>query len=248
MEEGLKGLRIITNLHCNYSCKFCYQTRKSHDVLTVTELKRQLHRYPPSFFEYCTIMGGEAMLLNNLCDYITVVKSYYGDTRLTTNGSLISKEILQMYKTAGLSGINLSIPSLEKYSELTGSSLSGRQILERAQMVLTAFGECRINIALCKENLSGELNSMLDTFLGIGAQVTLCENMIDGSFSIDNFEDMGASVVSQSEEGLTILNRGVYSLGYWGHTGDYKFTDLIITPVGTFTDWEQYMEIVKTQR
>ena len=64
MNNQFRGLRIITNLHCNYKCKFCYQKSKRREILDTISLLLSLDEYKEKQFEYCTIMGGESTLLN----------------------------------------------------------------------------------------------------------------------------------------------------------------------------------------
>lgn len=246
MAEKLRGLRIITNLHCNYCCRFCYQKRKTRDILDLNELRKKVSIFPDKYFEYCTIMGGESTLLPDLAKYIKIGKKYSKQVRLTTNGSLLTKRLLLKYKKAGLDGITISIATLEKYQEITGSWLTSQQILDKVELARKIFPDIRINIALCKENMRGEIKNLVDLFVSkIKLNITLCESMTEKYSCLKNPEFIDSQIVEDTGYGLVILKHKGRKFGYYSHKDNYKHTDLVVTPVGTWTNWDGYGEIVK---
>ena len=235
------GLRIITNLSCLYKCRFCYQARKDNSILSLQSLRGQLVRYGPKHFQYCTIMGGESTLLKNLPEYISIGSHCSCETRLTTNGSLLTEKTLKEYKDAGLTGINISIGTLEKYAEVTGSNVDILPKVALAQKFLPV----RINIPLCKENMEGEIKELVGLFLSMGLSVTICEDILGTHKALHETENiLGAKIVEDTGHGLVFLERDGKRFGYYTHKDNYKNTDLVITPLGTWNNWDGYCDAV----
>jgi len=248
--EKLKGLRVITNLHCNYNCSMCYQVDKSRKILTTWTLDDAIAAYPNKHFEYATIMGGESTLLPDLIDYIRIAAAKSKATRLTTNGSLLTDADMQQFKKYGLTGLNISIPSFRHYHPLTGGG-SLKHVISNLLIAAEIFGDenVRVNIALCKENVEGpnpELKELLAWFVGLmHFNVTLCEDIL-GTYSFyGKFDEIGCTVEEETNYGLILLKYAGHQIGYYTHRNSaYNDTDLVVTPNGTFTNWDGYCESV----
>lgn len=246
--SDLVGLRIITNLHCNNNCNFCYQVDKSKNVLNLNNLIVSLHGYPYKHFEYCTIMGGESTLLPNLEEYIKIGSIFSKQTRLTTNGKLLTPEKVVQYKQCGLNGINISIAVLNpsKYKQVHGTDCDVDDLI---YLVDCGTIDYRINIPLCKENMENdckELKKMLDLFVREGhVNVTMCED-IKSSYSLyENFDKIDVKVIEETNYGLILLEYHGQKIGYYTHRNSvYNETDLVVTPLGTFINWSSYCDAV----
>ena len=117
------NLRVITNLHCNERCYFCYQKDKREMVLNKMALYNYLkifnvttedfarEGYPNiecGLFERGAIYGGEPTLLDDLSDYIQIVKPYCEVLSMTTNGTILTKEKMSGYTKAGLDEMGIA--------------------------------------------------------------------------------------------------------------------------------------------
>lgn len=261
-QQKLKGLRIITNLHCNYSCPCCFQKNKSPFILATTFLAEQIKLFPEKHFEYATIMGGESTLVEYLYEYIILADYAATNVRLTTNGALLTPELLKSYKKYGLTGITISVPSLSRYNQATGSGKDENFILEKIALARKYIPDTRINIPLCKDNCEAfeyegpELPSLIAYFVGhLGLNITICEDINgkykllrqgrNGAWSVDKNVMGDVRVVENTGTGLFILEYKNKRFGYYAHSKDYNDTDLIISPVGAFISWQDYLEKVK---
>lgn len=247
-----KGLRIITNLHCNYRCMFCYQKDKSVKVLSLPLLRQTLAVADTKRFEYCTIMGGEATLLPNLEEYIDCGHDAVpvGDVRLTTNGFLLTRDKLELWKNRGLTGVNISVPVMKDgvYQHITGSPMTPNELLHIINECKRVFGnhQVRINIPLCRQNtMSEELDKMLMLFLHImDVKVTLCDDLFGTHSILNSLGSFGLKKIKDTGFGLVMLDYAGQELGYYCHKDNYKGTDLIVSPVGTFVGWDDYCKAV----
>jgi molybdenum cofactor biosynthesis enzyme MoaA len=245
---SLKGLRIITNLHCNNDCKFCYQKDKSKKILDIDVLLDIVGDYSYKHFEYCTIMGGESTLLPNLVDYVKIGSLYAKETRLTTNGKLLNTKMFRELKGAGLNGVNISIASFDNYEKIHGTNTDVDDLLDMIDYMKEFDFSVRVNIPLCEENMAddcAELVRMLDYYARNRINVTMCED-IKGTYSLyEQFEKIEATEVSRTDYGLILINHKGMQMGYYTHrNNDYNETDLVVTPLGTFTGWDGYCKAV----
>jgi len=250
--KPLEGLRVITNLYCNYKCKFCYQKDKSDKVLNLSQLNDIINLYPKQYFNYCTIMGGESTLLPDLSSYIRTSKRASKRVRLTTNGSLLDKDIMLLWKSCGLEGINISIAVISGYSELTGTYPNSIvRIIKKLREAEEIFGveNIRINIPLCKENM-GEgqgVRWIVDFFKE--ENITICEDILGTYSLLDRFEEFGFKELKKTNYGLIFLEYRGRRIGYYTHKdGNYNETDLVVSPLGTFINWGGYCEAVGIRR
>lgn len=244
------GLRVITNLHCNSNCSFCYQQNKSNKVLPVEQLLEAVKPYGYKQFEYCTIMGGESTVLkpSDLYQYIRIGSTFSKQTRMTTNGKLLTHDYVHLLKSAGLDGINVSFAVLdeEKYLKVHGSHCNIDYLLG---IIDERYLDFRINIPLCKENMENdceELKHMLNLIVKEGHHnVTMCED-IKGTYSLyENFEKIGCKEVGRTDYGLIFLEYAGEKIGYYTHrNNNYNDTDLVVTPVGNFINWDGYCKEV----
>jgi len=244
--NNFRGLRIITNTHCNYNCKFCYQKNKPANILDISYLKSYLQLFESKSFEYCTIMGGESTLLTNLVKYINIGSKYAKEVRLTTNGALLSPMLLKEYKEAGLTGLNISIATLEKYSETTRGGISSDSIINVVNIAKEFFPNLRINIALCEENFNNEIKNLIDLFVTkMSLNVTICEDILKTYTCVDKFEELlDSSFVENTGHGLLFLKHKDKLFGYYTHDDNYKDEDLIISPYGIDVSWTGFCEKV----
>lgn len=246
--NNLKGLRIITNLSCQYNCKFCYQKNKSDKKLSIHNLIKELIPYVQNkkVFDYCTIMGGESTLLENLPLYIAAGAVVSKETRLTTNGKLLTEDKLKCFKSVGLTGVNISVATLDKYEETTRGGVTKEEILGKIEMTQKVFPNMRINIALCKENIDGEIRRLINRFLSMGINITICEDIHETFSIIETSELMDADLVEDTGLGLVFFKHRLTGkkFGYYHHADNYKNTDLIVSPLGVFVDWDKFCESV----
>jgi MoaA/NifB/PqqE/SkfB family radical SAM enzyme len=219
---------------------------KQFKILPIETLKAETSKYPSKHFEYCTIMGGESTLLKNLSEYIKIGSDYAKQVRLTTHGGNLTHEYLEMYRKSGLTGINISIATLKHYREVTGSRMDSDAILNKIRLAYFFFpNNIRINIPLCRENLDGEIADLIYLFLHkMEVGVTICEDVIATYSLYDTPEKMGATFVKDIGYGLTFFDCEGKQFGYYSHSDNYKNTDLVVTPLGTYVAWDGYCEAV----
>jgi cyclic pyranopterin phosphate synthase len=96
--------------------------------------------------------GGEPLLRKDLKEIIKVISPYYEDVSLTTNGTLLTKELAKELEAAGLSRINISLDTLkrEQYKRITGLDCLDRVLLGIESARDASLYPIKLNMVLMK--------------------------------------------------------------------------------------------------
>jgi len=111
------SISVEASSACNLSCEYCYQKdwekqikreKGSLSLKLFKELLEYLSKLPKKI-DINFDMGGEPFLNPNIIDMINCVPSYRGNISITTNGALMSKELIDLILNSRLYKINFSI-------------------------------------------------------------------------------------------------------------------------------------------
>ena len=120
-------LRISLNEQCNLRCIYCMPEeginfRSKDKLLTTEEIFKLIYLTSQMGVSKIRFTGGEPLLRKDLLKLVQFAKEAPGieSVHLTTNGLLLSKHIQELERT-GLSGINISLDTLnpEKFKIIT---------------------------------------------------------------------------------------------------------------------------------
>ena len=120
-------LRLALNEQCNLRCIYCMPEegidfRSEDKLLTTKEIFRLIKTTSKMGVSKIRFTGGEPLLRKDLLKLVQFAKGMPGieSVHLTTNGLLLSKHIQELER-AGLSGINISLDTLnpEKFKIIT---------------------------------------------------------------------------------------------------------------------------------
>ncbi len=113
-------VRLAITDRCNLRCTYCMPERFSDflpkaDLLTYEELERLLNILHQLQIQKLRITGGEPFVRKNLTEFIERIAAnhWFESIHLTTNGVLTAPFVPRL-KAAGISGVNLSIDSLNR--------------------------------------------------------------------------------------------------------------------------------------
>ncbi len=120
-------LRLAVNEYCNLRCIYCMPEegipfRQKTQLLSRDEIKRVLTLFVHLGVSKIRFTGGEPLLRKDICELVGFAKNLHGieSVHLTTNGMILDRHLNGLEK-AGLSGINISIDTLdsEKFKSIT---------------------------------------------------------------------------------------------------------------------------------
>ncbi len=233
VKEQFFRYRIITNLLCNMqpNCYFCYQPNKDPKLVLDMEKMKDTFRRCGRKMKRATIMGGESTILPNLHEYIALTKANVEeDVCLVTNGILLDEKRIIKYAEAGLSEVAISISSLPMYYARREQALLCRKYIPNT----------RINIPKCNESNGDALVEILKHVLTDGFYAVVCEDLMGRYGDFDFEEKLPATKIKDDGCNFFDYTWNGHQFGVFGNYNGYNSTDIIVTPVGTFSRWEDY--------
>ena len=135
LARPLHDLRISVTDRCNFRCTYCmpkdvfnsdYEFLHRDDLLSFEELTRITNVFAKLGIKKIRITGGEPLLRNKIPVLIEQLSRIDGieDISLTTNGVLLTRNMAQQLKNAGLRRITISLDALDDETFKTISDIS----------------------------------------------------------------------------------------------------------------------------
>jgi len=160
-------LRLIVTYRCNLSCFFCHHEgafperelldAKDYGFVAKVGVSLGITKY--------RITGGEPLIRKDIVDIVSEIAQVDGveDLSITTNGTLITRRLLEELKEAGLDRINISLHTLDRahYKEITGKDMLDKVLSGIDNAVEVGFKEIKINVVLLHGINDGEIASLV---------------------------------------------------------------------------------------
>ena len=149
-------LRLSVTDRCNLRCTYCMPEKGirlagREELLTYEEILKMVGILAQLGIRKLRLTGGEPLLRDNILDLISGLSRIQGIEKLsiTTNGILLDK-YLEGLKQAGISGINISMDSLDpvKYSEITRGGQLDKVTAALERALGMGFESIKINAVL----------------------------------------------------------------------------------------------------
>lgn len=137
-QTPLRGVDFAVNYSCNLECKHCF-----NDTLLKGEKKMELNDYARVIKESIKLgaisfafQGGEILLLKGFEDILRLVDPKRHSLSITTNGLLLSKDMVKKLKYVGVNTVTISLDSglaeeHDKFRGKNGSFACATQGIER---------------------------------------------------------------------------------------------------------------------
>jgi len=147
-------LRLIVTYRCNLSCFFCHHEgafpekelldASDYGFIAKVGVSLGITRY--------RITGGEPLIREDVVDIVNEIARVNGvrDVSITTNGTLVTRRLLEELKEAGLDRINISLHTLNRahYKEITGRDMLDKVLSGIDNAVEVGFKEIKVNVVL----------------------------------------------------------------------------------------------------
>jgi MoaA/NifB/PqqE/SkfB family radical SAM enzyme len=101
---------------CNIRCQICYLQEYQNPGPQGAELDELIEQLDKSGIFYVTLLGGEALLRNDLEEIVTRLRNVNIFVKLITNGHTLTPERAAALAKAGLNHIEISFDGLTKFS------------------------------------------------------------------------------------------------------------------------------------
>lgn len=169
---------------CNQKCRFCYaagQPKSAVRELTTTEWKQVIDKLIASRVPMLTFTGGEPTLRDDIDVLISYAKTCV--TRLNTNGILLTKELVEKLKAAGLDSVQITLYSHDHkvHNALVGADRFDDTV-NGIKNAVAAGLDVSINTPLCQENSDYRATLAFIHSLGVRfvtASGLICTGMAD---------------------------------------------------------------------
>ena len=148
---------IAVTYQCNLKCEFCYVGDHPQDELSTNDLKKIIFKiYNEAMIPSVSFTGGEPLLRDDIVSLVSYASQTGVWTNLITNGTLLTRDLVQNLKHAGLSSAQVSIegPDSHVHDAITGqkgafeAAISGIRVLREAGIPV------HTNTTLSKNNIA----------------------------------------------------------------------------------------------
>lgn len=204
-------LRLSVTELCNFKCTYClpdgYKGGNKKSFLTLDEINTLVTAFSLLGTEKIRITGGEPTLRKDIVDIVNVcaANSNIKKVALTTNGYRLP-DILEDLISAGVTGLNLSVDSLDptNFAKITGHDKLHR-IMESIEMVLAAgFGNLKLNTVLLRQTNGHEF----DRFLSLVKKMPVTVRFIELMRTNDNHAFFAKEHLSANDIKSWLLSSG----------------------------------------
>lgn len=181
----------ITN-SCNLKCKHCYASSgtRFENEMSFEEIKNLVDQLEEMNVTYVTVTGGEPLMRPDVFEIIKYIRNKNMNVMLTTNGTLMTQEIIDKLKNLGVDSVQISIDS---HLEQVHDAFRGMQ---------GAYKKSIEGIKLCKKN--NMKVSIMSTLSAINRKylrelMNLALELKVDAFGIERFVPEGRGIANEKE-------------------------------------------------
>ncbi|MBT3514567.1 MAG: radical SAM protein [Nitrospina sp.] len=165
---------------CNIKCLMCsvVENRSHEKELTLSDIDVLAHNLDKMGVSMLILTGGEPFLRKDLSEVVRIFKKHHIESRLQTNGLLVTEENLQAVIDAGVSEVTISLDTLniEKQDVINQKEGSYFDILRALALFSKMFpikgNMTGVNTVVSKSNIH-EIPALIDFVTQIGFYVSL---------------------------------------------------------------------------
>ena len=195
LSRKVRDLRISVTDRCNFRCTYCmpkeifnsdYEFLHKDDLLTFEEITRISGLFAQLGVKKIRLTGGEPLLRKKLPVLIEQLSKIQGidDISLTTNGVLLSKDVSQQLKDAGLKRITISLDALdnETFKKISDVGFDVEKVLNAIENAQAAgLSPIKVNMVVKKGVNEHSVLPMAKHFYSSGIILRFIEYMDVGS-------------------------------------------------------------------
>ena len=219
------NLRISVTQQCDKHCPYCHREGETNPstIMTVDEIVRTVRIAISLGISRVKLTGGEPLLRKEIVKIVQGIKELEGltDLSMTTNGTYM-KGLAKDLKKAGLSRVNISLPTLnpDVYNNIMGGNL--QEALEGVKAAVeTGMQPVKLNMLVLKNVNDDELDNMIKFAAQTGTILQLIElepiNLSNKYYerhhlSLDKIEQKLETLASETRVRKFMQKRRVYVL------------------------------------
>lgn len=222
----LLNFRVSVTPSCNQNCFYCHREGYANkaEIMKASEIIKIVKIAAEFGVKDVKITGGEPLMRSDIKEIVKGLREIpqLKDISLVTNAKLLTEELAFELKEAGLSRVNISLPSLNPnvYKKITGGEIDGA--LKGVKAAIKAgLTPVKLNMVILKGLNDSEVDSMIEASRSIGAILQLIEfEPVNISFKeynkyhlpLDDLENKLAEKAEKIEVRNFMHNRKVYTI------------------------------------
>ena len=153
---------------CNLRCVHCYSASNSDGELSHEQALEALEKFKEAGVKTILFSGGEPLLREDILELGEVASSLGMSPALSTNGTLITKELAKEIKGSGFSYVGVSLDGLERTNDLVrGKRGAFREALAGMENALSEGIKVGVRFTITKFN-ADEVFELIDLSERIG--------------------------------------------------------------------------------
>jgi cyclic pyranopterin phosphate synthase len=219
------NLRISVTQQCDKHCPYCHREGETNPstLMTVDEIVHTVRIAISLGISRVKLTGGEPLLRKEIVKIVQGIRELDGltDLSMTTNGAYM-KGLAKDLKKAGLSRVNISLPTLnpDVYNNIMGGNL--QDAIEGVKAaVKTGMQPVKLNMLVLKNVNDDELDNMIKFAAQTGTILQLIElepiNLSNNYYerhhlSLDNIEQKLETLASETRVRKFMQKRRIYVL------------------------------------
>ena len=195
LSRPIRDLRISVTDRCNFRCTYCmpkevfnssYEFLRRDDLLSFEEITRISKVFADCGVKKIRLTGGEPLLRKNIPVLIEQLTKINGieDISLTTNGVLLTQNMAQQLKDAGLQRITVSLDALdnETFKSISDVSFDVDKVLNAIEVAdSVGLSPVKVNMVVKKGVNEHAILPMAKYFQNSGKILRFIEFMDVGS-------------------------------------------------------------------
>lgn len=164
----LRGVDFSIGYQCNLKCDHCFAERLKRTGakrMTLEDYRRVVADSMAMGAATFSLQGGEVFLIRNYVDIIRACKPSRNRVNISTNGTMIDEPTMQMLKSLGVDGLNISIDSgiAEEHDRFRGVPGTYEKAMKTIGLAVKHGIKVSINTTLSHQSLHADgLCSLLD--------------------------------------------------------------------------------------
>jgi cyclic pyranopterin phosphate synthase len=194
-QRPLHDLRISVTDRCNFRCTYCmpkevfgrdFAFLRREELLTFEEIARLARAFVAQGVRKVRLTGGEPLLRKDLDQLVVQLSAIEGlnDIALTTNGSLLTRDVARALRRAGLHRVTISLDSLDDavFQAMNDVDFSVTRVLDAIEIAAEeGLTPVKIDVVVKRGMNEGEIVPLAERFRNTGHIVRFIEYMDVGN-------------------------------------------------------------------
>ncbi|MBF0140510.1 MAG: radical SAM protein [Magnetococcales bacterium] len=156
----LRGVDFAVTYQCNLKCEHCFNKTilKGERIMALEDYARVIREAEELGALHFAFQGGEVLLQDNFDAYLKLVDARSNSLAVTTNGLLLTREVVQRWLSLGVNTFTISLDSgiSEEHDTFRGLEGSFRQAVAGIDYALAMGGKVVINSTISPRSLRSE--------------------------------------------------------------------------------------------